>query len=115
MIRRREDWLCREHGGRGFCNGGLKNGVGVTVSRCERILLLAQGHLSTSIFSSRHPSSTKRRRVYTPIKQGERGGEGEGGRGGGGGCSFSYIKRSRSVFVLVARYFLLNGLTGSAA
>lgn len=29
-----------------------KPGVGVTVSRCERILLLAQGHLSTSISST---------------------------------------------------------------
>lgn len=49
MIRRRE-----ESGLGRLGMGGLRgsNRVGVTVSRCERILLLAQGHLSTSISSS---------------------------------------------------------------
>lgn len=72
MIRRREE---SGLGRLGIYIGGLRgsNRVGVTVSRCERILLLAQGHLSTSISSSPY-----RLFVETSIhahQSGEEGGE----------------------------------------
>lgn len=95
MIRRRE-----ESGLGRLGIGGLRgsNRVGVTVSRCERILLLAQGHLSTSISPSSLPIVFSLRRVYTPIKVVER-------EGRWVICSFWCVSKVFDAFVLVAWYF----------
>lgn len=98
MIRRREDWLCGELVGVlqwGFEERGGGHRVKMREDPPSGARTLIDFYLLLAL------SSTKRRRVYTPIKQ-------------GGGCSFRCIKRLWS-FVLVAWYFLLNGLTGSAA
>lgn len=76
------------------------NRVGVTVSRCERILLLAQGHLSTSISSSPY-----RLFVETSIHAHQSGGKG----GKMGDMQLLVCIKGFWRFVLVARYFLPNG------
>lgn len=77
MIRRREDWLCGELVGVlqwGFEERGGGHRVKMREDPPSGARTLIDFYLLLAL------SSTKRRRVYTPIKQ-------------GGGCSFRCIKR----------------------